>query len=121
MRPVDRASRRRIRHRRVRAKLQGVSGRPRLSVYRSLKHIYAQLVDDGAGRTIAAVSSQSKELKGKLKAGGNREAASQVGALIAKRAAELGIKQVCFDRSGFAYHGCVAAVAESARKAGLEF
>jgi len=110
-----------IRHRRLRGRLAGTPERPRLVVYRSLNHIYAQIVDDVAGRTLAAAGTQSKELKGKIKHGGNKEAAALVGELIAKQAAERGIKRVCLDRAGFKYHGCVAKVAESARAAGLEF
>ncbi len=121
MRSTARADRRVIRQRRARATLAGTPARPRLVVYRSLKHIYAQLVDDAAGKTLAAASSQSPELKDQIKHGGNKDSAAKVGTLIATRAAKLGIKQVAFDRAGFRYHGCVAAVAESARKAGLEF
>jgi large subunit ribosomal protein L18 len=121
MRATGRRNRREVRHRRARARLAGTPARPRLVVYRSLRHIYVQLVDDVAGKTIAAASSQSPELKGNLKHGGNKDAASKVGELIARRAGEKGIKQACFDRAGFKYHGCVSAVAEAARKAGLEF
>jgi large subunit ribosomal protein L18 len=121
MRAIGRRNRREVRHNRARGKLSGTPERPRLAVYRSLRHIYAQLVDDSAGKTLAAASSQSPELKGHLKHGGNREAASKVGELIARRAGEKGIKRACFDRAGFKYHGAVSAVAEAARKAGLEF
>ncbi len=121
MRPKDRPGRRQVRQRRLRARLRGTAERPRLAVYRSLNHVYAQLVDDDAGRTLAAASSLSKTLKGKVKHGGNREAAAQVGELIAKIALEKGIKKVCFDRAGFKYHGSLASLADSARKAGLEF
>jgi len=121
MRAVGRRDRRAVRHHRARVRLAGTPERPRLVVYRSLRHVYAQLVDDVAGKTVAAASSQSPELKDGLKHGGNKEAASKVGELIARRAGEKGIKQVCFDRAGFKYHGCVSAVAEAARKAGLEF
>jgi large subunit ribosomal protein L18 len=92
-----------------------------LAVYRSLRHIYAQLVDDAAGKTLAHASSLSQEAKGLGGHGGNRKAAEMVGALIAKKAIALGVKRACFDRGGFKYHGCVAAVAEAARKEGLEF
>lgn len=121
MRAQDTAGRRALRHARLRAKLAGTAARPRLSVYRSLRHIYAQLIDDAAGRTLASASTQLGELKGQVTHGGNRVAASKVGELIAQRAKTLGIQHACFDRGGFKYHGCVAAVAESARKAGLEF
>jgi large subunit ribosomal protein L18 len=121
MRVKDRKGRRKIRHNRVRAKVPGTQDRPRLVVYRSLRHVYAQLVDDTASRTVASASTRSAELKGMFRHGWNKEAASHVGALIAKRAAEAGVKRVRFDRAGFSYHGCVAAVAEAARKGGLEF
>jgi large subunit ribosomal protein L18 len=120
MRAVGRHDRRVVRHHRARAKLAGTAERPRLVVYRSLRHIYVQLVDDVAGRTVAAASSQSPELKGSLKHGGNKDSASKVGELIARKAGEKGVKKACFDRAGFKYHGCVSAVAEAARKAGLE-
>lgn len=120
MRPTDRAGRRSIRHARQRSHLKGTASRPRLAVYRSLRHVYAQLVDDDAARTLAAASTLAAEVKDKVKHGGNRQAAAEVGVLIAKRAAALGIAKACFDRAGFRYHGCVAAVAEAARKAGLE-
>lgn len=121
MRAQDSAGRRTLRHARLRSKLAGTATRPRLSVYRSLRHIYVQLIDDAAGRTLASASTQLGEVKSQVTHGGNRVAAGKVGELIAQRARTLGISQACFDRGGFKYHGCVAAVAESARKAGLEF
>ncbi len=121
MRAVGRQDRRTVRHNRARVRLAGTPERPRLVVFRSLRHVYAQIVDDVAGKTLASASSQSAELKGTVKHGGNRESASKVGELIARKAGEKGIKKVCFDRAGFRYHGCVSAVAEAARKAGLEF
>jgi large subunit ribosomal protein L18 len=90
-------------------------------VYRSLRHVYAQLVDDEAGRTLAAVSTLAPDLRGSLKHGGNKEAAVKVGEAIAKLAAAKGIRKVCFDRGGFRYHGVVAALAQAARGGGLEF
>ena len=107
------------RHRRVRKKLRGTPDRPRLAVYRSNKHISAQVVDDLSGRTLVAASSVEPDLRSG--ATGNIEAARTVGALIGRRAAEAGITAVVFDRGGFRYHGRVAAVAEAAREAGLEF
>jgi len=121
VRSESKGERRGIRHRRIRGKLAGTPERPRLVVYRSLNHIYAQIVDDTAGRTLASAGTLSKEIRDKVKHGGNKEAAALVGELIAKQAAERGIKRVCLDRAGFKYHGCVAKVAESARAAGLEF
>lgn len=100
--------------------MAGTAERPRLAVYRGLNNIHAQLVDDAAGRTLAAASTAVKEVREKVKHGGNKAAAALVGEIIAKKAAGLGIKKACFDRGGFKYHGCVAAVAEAARKAGLE-
>jgi len=95
------------------------NGRVRLSVFRSNKHIYAQLIDDATGQTLATASTNEKDIAGKV--GGNKAAAAEVGAAIAKRAAEKGVKQVAFDRGRFAYHGRVAALADAARKGGLEF
>lgn len=109
--------RRRQRQHRARRRLQGDSGRPRLSVYRSLNHIYAQLVDDSRGVTLAAVSSQKLDLK----AGGNLAAAKAVGEAIAAAAKAKGVEMVVFDRAGYPYHGRVAALAEAARAAGLKF
>ncbi|MCR5261169.1 MAG: 50S ribosomal protein L18 [Candidatus Gastranaerophilales bacterium] len=109
------------RHRRIRVKLKGTAEAPRLAVYRSVKHIYAQIIDDVKGVTLVSASSDDKELKAKLAHGGNIEAAKVVGAAIAKRAAKKKITDVVFDRGGFVYHGRVAALAEAAREGGLNF
>ena len=106
-------------HRRIRKKVAGTAERPRLSVYRSTKHIAVQVIDDGAGRTLCAASTVEGGLRGKT--GGNVEAARQVGKLIAERAREKGIEQVVFDRGGYIYHGRVKGLAEAAREAGLKF
>lgn len=106
---------------RIRKKICGTPERPRLCVYRSLKHMYAQIIDDTKGHTLVSASTLDKELRGKFKSTGNVEAAREVGRLIAKRALEKGIKKVVFDRNGFLYHGRVKAVAEGAREMGLEF
>ena len=108
--------RRRI-HSRIRVKLSGTGERPRLNVYRSLNHIYVQVIDDQTGKTLVSASS----LGMKLKSGGNVAAAKEIGKTVAERAAEKGIKRVVFDRGGYLYHGRVKAVAEAAREAGLEF
>ncbi|RLL40738.1 50S ribosomal protein L18 [Oceanobacillus piezotolerans] len=110
---------RKRRHSRVRRNLSGTSARPRLNVYRSNKHIYAQLIDDINGVTVASASTKDKELN--VESAGNVEAAKQVGELIAKRAQDNGFKSVVFDRGGYLYHGRVKALAEAAREAGLEF
>ncbi len=110
---------RRRRHARVRKKVRGSADRPRLAVFRSNKHISAQLIDDDAGRTLAAATSVEPVLR--EAGGGNAEAARAVGALVATRAKEQGITTVVFDRGGFAFHGRVAALAEAARAEGLEF
>jgi large subunit ribosomal protein L18 len=110
---------RRRRHKRVRRRVEGSAGRPRLAVFRSNKHISAQLIDDLSGRTLAAASTVEPSLRGS--AGGNIEAAKAVGALVASRAKDAGITTVVFDRGGFAYHGRVAALADAARAEGLEF
>jgi large subunit ribosomal protein L18 len=104
-------------HSRIRQKLSGTAERPRLNVYRSLNHIYAQVVDDHTGTTIASASSLSL----KLKTGGNVAAAKEIGKTIAERATEKGVKKVVFDRGGFLYHGRIKALADAAREAGLEF
>lgn len=109
------------RHLRVRKKVQGTAARPRLNVYRSSKHIYAQLIDDVAGVTVASASTVDKELSGSISNGGNVESARKVGELIAKRAQAKGYKSVVFDRGGYLYHGRIQALADAAREAGLEF
>lgn len=110
------------RKQRTRTRLRKLSsGRPRLSVFRSSQHIYAQIIDDASGTTVAAASTIDKELKGQLKTGADQEAAKQVGLLVAKRAKEAGIAQVVFDRGGYLFHGRVKALADGAREGGLEF
>ncbi len=109
---------------RLRKRIHGTAERPRLSVFRSLNHIYVQAVDDMAGRTVASAATTEPTLKGKLAKnarGGNRAGAEAIGAAIAERLIQKGIKQAVFDRNGFLYHGRIRAVAEAARKAGLEF
>jgi len=118
---VDKNKARKKRHLRVRKKISGTPARPRLSVFRSSKHIYAQLIDDISGRTLASASTVDKELAGQLKNGGNVEAARKVGELIAKRAKEKGIEAVVFDRGGYLYHGRIKALADAAREGGLQF
>ncbi|MDP4179738.1 MAG: 50S ribosomal protein L18 [Bacillota bacterium] len=108
-------------HLRVRKKIKGTPERPRLDVYRSLNHIYAQVIDDSTGNTLVAASSLDVALKGKVKFAGNKEAAKEVGKLIATKAVAKGIKLVVFDRGGYLYHGRVKELAEAAREAGLEF
>ena len=105
-------------HKRIRRKLQGTAERPRLAVFRSVAHIYAQIIDDSQGRTVVSASSVEKASKTN---GGNVAAAKQIGKTIARRAQEKGIKQVVFDRGGYQYHGRVKALADAAREAGLEF
>jgi len=109
-------ARRLRRHRHVRKKLEGTPDRPRLCVFRSHKHIYAQVIDDWHGRTLLSVSSLSPELRGQLPHGGNVQAAAAVGALVGKKCLEKGISAVVFDRGGYAYHGRVKALAEAARQ-----
>ena len=106
------------RHARVRKKISGTAARPRLNVFRSTKHIYAQLIDDVAGVTLASASSMEKGFEG---FGGNKEAAKKVGMAIARKAQEKGISEIVFDRSGYIYHGRVKALAEAAREGGLKF
>lgn len=112
---------RRRRHYRLRRKIAGTPARPRLAVFRSLNHIYAQVIDDSTGRTLAAASTLDPTLKGDGKQGGNVTAAEAVGTLIAQRAKESGVDKVVFDRGGFKYHGRVRGLADAARKGGLEF
>ncbi len=121
MAKLTRRERIRKKHLSVRKKIFGTPERPRLCVYRSLKHIYAQLIDDKNGVTICSASTVDKDLKGSIKYGGNVDAAKIVGATIAKKAIEKGIKEVVFDRNGFIYHGRIKALAEAAREAGLKF
>jgi large subunit ribosomal protein L18 len=122
MKVTRRAESRQKRKKRVRRRLQGTSERPRLCVFRSAKHIYAQVIDDTTARTLLAVSSLSKEVKPQLQGkGGNKDGAAVIGGSIARRALEQGIKKVVFDRSGFLYHGRIKALAEAARQNGLEF
>ncbi|GAA4723767.1 50S ribosomal protein L18 [Brevibacillus fulvus] len=115
----DKNKARKKRHLRIRRRLVGTAVRPRLNVFRSSKHIYAQLIDDATGTTLASASSLDKELG--LKNGGNIEAATAVGTLIAKRAQEKGYANVLFDRGGYLYHGRIKALADAAREAGLDF
>ncbi|NTV32017.1 MAG: 50S ribosomal protein L18 [Deltaproteobacteria bacterium] len=118
----SRAEARLKRKKRVRTKVKGTLQRPRLSVFRTAKHIYAQIIDDTAAQTLVEASSVSKEFRPAIKGkGGNKAGAALVGEFIAKRAAGKGIKQVVFDRSGFLYHGRVKTLAEAARQHGLEF
>ncbi len=105
-------------HRRIRRKLAGTAERPRLAIFRSVAHIYAQVIDDAAGRTLVSASSVDKGAKTN---GGNVAAAKAIGKLVAERAKEAGIKLVVFDRGGYQYHGRVKALADAAREAGLEF
>lgn len=112
---------RKRRHKRIRKKVFGIPERLRLSVYRSLNHIYAQIIDDFKGHTVISASSLDREFKDKKSHKGNIETAKQIGELIAKRALERGIKKVVFDRGGYLYHGRIKALAEAAREAGIEF
>ena len=109
------------RHQRIRKRLQGTGEKPRLSVYKSLNNIYAQLVDDVAGKTILSASTLEKEIKSSVKHGGNLEAAKKVGASLAQKAMGKKITTVVFDRGGYRYHGCIKALADAAREQGLKF
>jgi len=109
------------RHRRLRVQLSGTAERPRLNVFRSLRHIYAQLIDDTVGRTLTSAGTLDAELRQELAKVKKTEQAKLVGQLLAKRALEKGVKQVVFDRGGYKYHGRVKALAEGARAAGLQF
>ncbi len=117
--PKPRAEIRRAIHKRIRKKVEGTPERPRLCVFRSLNHIYVQVVDDAKGATLCAASTVEKSLN--LKSGGNLEAAKAVGKTIAERARAKGIESVVFDRGGYLYHGRVKSLAEAAREAGLKF
>lgn len=108
-------------HLRVRKKVSGTGEKPRLNVFRSSKHIYAQIIDDTNGHTLVSASTLDPELKGKLKNGSNKEAAKEVGKLVARKALEKDIKNVVYDRGGYIYHGRVKELAEGAREEGLDF
>jgi large subunit ribosomal protein L18 len=118
---IDKNKIRKRKHVRVRKKISGTADCPRLCVYRSNSHIYAQIIDDEAGVTLVSASSLDKDIKGEISNGSNIEAASAVGKLVAERAAAKEIKDVVFDRGGYLYHGRVQALAEAAREAGLNF
>ena len=118
---MSRNAHRRVVHARVRTKLAGTPERPRLCVYRSLEHIYAQVIDDRTGQTLVSASSLDKVTKKQLKGGGNVAAAKVVGKAIAERAKAAKIERVVFDRGGYKYHGRVKALADAAREAGLQF
>jgi len=114
--------RQRLRRRhRVRRFIKGTAERPRLSIFRSHKHIYAQVIDDVSGRTLVSASSRDRQLRDAMAFGGNRTAAEAIGRAVAERALAAGVTKVCFDRGSFRYHGRVSALAEAARAAGLEF
>lgn len=117
----DRKKIRQKKHLRIRKNIMGTAERPRLAVYRSLKHMYAQLIDDVSGNTLVAASTLDASLKGKLENGSNTEAAHKVGQLLAEKALKKGVKEAVFDRGGLIYHGRVKALAEGAREAGLIF
>jgi large subunit ribosomal protein L18 len=121
VRKLSREAHRRRIHVRMRKTLAGTPERPRLCVHRSSKHIRVQIVDDGTGNTIASASSLDKEVREKIKGGGNIAASKVVGKVIADRARAKGVEQVVFDRGGYQYHGRVQALAEAAREAGLKF
>jgi large subunit ribosomal protein L18 len=119
--PLDRARERSRIHRRIRLKVLGNSGRPRLCVYRSLNHIYVQVVDDLERKTLVSASTLDKEIRSSLPQAGNVAAAKAVGKMVAQRAIARGIESVVFDRGGYLYHGRVKALAEAAREGGLKF
>ena len=121
---VSKQSRQEVRvkkHRKIRHRFSGTAERPRLAVFRSNNHMYAQIIDDTVGKTLVAASTLEKDVKAELKKTNDVEAAAYLGTVIAKRAMEKGIKEVVFDRGGFIYQGKIAALAEAAREAGLEF
>lgn len=117
----DRKETRERRHKRVRKKVFGTTERPRLCVFKSLNHIYAQIIDDTRGHTLVSASTLDKELRELPGHKGNKEFAKKVGELIAERAIQLGINKVVFDRGGYKYHGCIKALADAARQKGLQF
>ncbi len=118
---LSRNEKRKKKHRRIRNKIMGSAERPRLNVYKSLKHMYAQIINDETGNTLVSASTLEDEVKEGLESTSNVEAAKKVGKIIAKRALAKGIDRVVFDRSGYIYHGRVKAVAEGAREGGLKF
>ncbi|MFA5554091.1 MAG: 50S ribosomal protein L18 [Phycisphaerae bacterium] len=118
---INKIKRAQRRKKHVRRQMTGTAERPRLSVFRSNKHIYAQIIDDTAGVTLASASTKNKSLRGSITKTGNIKAASMIGEAIAKEALNVGIKCVCFDRGSYRYHGRCKALAEAARKAGLAF
>ncbi|ACI17881.2 50S ribosomal protein L18 [Coprothermobacter proteolyticus] len=118
---TSRAELRRIRHKRIRKHITGTAERPRLCVFRSSRHIYAQIIDDENGHTLVCASTLEKELRDQIKGLRKTEQAAAIGKLIAQRALEKGIKSVVFDRGGYKYHGRVKALADASREAGLEF
>ena len=117
----DKYEQRERRQRRVRSKVAGTPERPRLSVFRSSQHIYAQVIDDESGKTLAAASTLAKDVKGTVAEANKTEAAKKVGEAIARACLAKGLKKVVFDRGGYMYHGRVSALADAAREAGLEF
>ena len=118
---VSRSEVRQEKHRRSRRHIVGTAQRPRLAVFRSNNHVYAQVIDDVAGKTLVSASTLEKDIKAELKNTDDTDAATKVGEVVAKRALEKGIKAVVFDRGGYIYHGKVKALADAAREAGLEF
>ena len=118
---IDRKAVRIKKHSRLRNKIFGTLEKPRLNVFRSNNHIYAQIIDDQEGKTLVSVSTLDRQLSSDLKKGANKEAAERIGQALAERAVSKGIKKVVFDRGGYIYHGRVKALAEGARKGGLEF
>lgn len=121
LKKVNKNKKRQKRHLRARNKIQGTPERPRLNVYRSLNHIYAQIIDDINGNTLASASTLDNEIKESVESTGNKEAARKVGEAVAKKAVEKGIETVIFDRGGYIYHGRVKELAEGARDGGLNF
>ncbi len=109
------------RHQRIRNRMAGTTQRPRLCLHRSLKNLQAQIIDDASGKILLGKSTLAKDVRGKIKSGGNVNAAAALGQAVAAEAVQKGIKQVCFDRGGYLYHGRIKAFAEAARKGGLEF
>ncbi len=121
VRKLSRNAHRQRTHRRLRQTLTGTPERPRLCVYRSLRHIHAQLIDDVSGRTLVSASSVDKEVRQQLKGGGNVASAKVIGKVVAERARAAGVEMVVFDRGGYQYHGRIQALADAAREAGLKF